>query len=32
MSWDTLMNGMAALPSAVTLYRNPVAVAYEYRM
>ena len=29
-SWDTLMNGMTALLSAVTLYLNPVAVAYAY--
>jgi hypothetical protein len=28
MSWDTLMNGMAAAPSAAALYLNPVAVAY----
>src|ERR1700756_1466941 len=32
MSCDTLMNGMAAPPSAVTLYLKSVAVAYAYRM
>src|ERR1700733_12782147 len=30
-SWDALMNGMSALLSAVTLYKNAVAVAYAYR-
>src|SRR5215469_4772808 len=30
-SCDTLMNGMAALLSAVTLYLNADAVAYAYR-
>ena len=29
--WATAMNGMGTLLSKVTLYLNPVAVAYAYR-